>query len=88
MGTKFEDGKKPRNRVTISKSGEAVAKVDPETGVTDRSFAQPNPAVPQRKVEPKAHANAQDEVEALNQNSTQGRTYSPDEDEDSVEDTE
>jgi hypothetical protein len=87
MGTIFEDGKKPRNRITISKSGETIAKVDPETGATDRSFAQPNPAVPQREVEPKAHAGAQDEVEALNENSTKGRTYSPEEDEDCVEDT-
>jgi len=81
MGTQFKDGKKPRNRIAISKGGETPARqINPETGVVDRSFAQPSPATPQREVEPKAHASAQDEVEALNENSTKGRTYSPDED--------
>ena len=89
MGTIFEDGKKPKNRITISKGGETAARqVNPDTGTTDRSFAQPNPAVSQPEVEAKAHANAQDEVEALNKNSTKGRTYSPEEDEDGDENTE
>ena len=81
MGTQFKDGQKPKNRITISKGGETpIRQVDPETGVVDRSFAQPNPTTPQREVEPKTHASAQDEVEALNENSTKGRTYSEDED--------
>lgn len=84
MGTIFEDGKKPQNNITISKGGVAERKINPNTGETDRSFAQPNPNVPQRKVEPKAHASAQEEVEALNENSTKGHTYVEDEgDEDS-----
>ena len=80
MGTIFSDGKgKPKNRIAISKGGDTPARqVNPDTGTTDRSFAQPNPTIPQREVEPKAHANAQDEVEALNKNSTQDRTYSQD----------
>lgn len=81
MGTQFEDGKKPKNRITISKSGEGDARhIDPDSGKTDRSFAQPNPAVTQREVEPKAHASAQDQVEALNENSSEGHTYSQEED--------
>ena len=91
MGTQFKDGKKPRNRIAISKGGETPARqVDPETGSVDRSFAQPNPVTPQREVEPKAHASAQDEVEALNKNSTKGRTYSEEEDgdKDGVSETE
>lgn len=89
MGTRYQDGEKPKNRITVSKSGENPPRqVDPDTGTVDRSFAQPNPSIPPREIEPKAHANAKDEIEALNKNSTKSRTYSPDEDEDSVEDTE
>lgn len=81
MGTTFSEGQKPKNNITISKGGDVPArKVDAETGRQDRSYAQPNPSVPQREVEPKAHASAQDEVEALNDNSTQNRDYSQDED--------
>lgn len=75
MGTQFQDGQKPKNNITISKSGESVHKLDPVTNKTDRSFAQPNPTTPPQEVEPKAHANAQDEVEALSKNSTAGHTY-------------
>lgn len=89
MGTTYSDGQKPKNRITISKGGDVPARsVDPETGRQDRSFAQPNPSVPQREVEPKAHASAQDEVEALNENSTQNRDYSQDEDEDGANEAE
>lgn len=82
MGTKFREGEKPQNRVTISKGGEAPARqVDPDSGKIDRSFAQPNPAMPAREVEPKAHANAQEEVESLNKNSVEGRDYTQQDDE-------
>lgn len=76
MGTSFKDGEKPQNRVTISKSSAPARKVDPETGKpVDRSFAQPNPALPPREVESKTHASAQDEADALTQNSAEGRQY-------------
>lgn len=76
MGTIYPDGKKPSNKVVISKSGDGPAhKVDPDSGIVDRSFAQPNPSIEHAPVEPKAHASAQDEVEALNKNSKQGRDY-------------
>ena len=89
MGTRHQDGKKPKNRITVSKSGENPPRqIDPDTGTVDRSFAQPNPSIPPREIEPKAHANAKDEIEALNKNSTESRTYSPDGDEDSVKDAE
>ena len=79
MGTQFKDGEKPKNNISISKGGDVPSRqIDPETGKTDRSFAQPNPAIPQREVEPKAHANIEDEVEALNNNSTKGRDYTRD----------
>ena len=76
MGTTFNKGDKPKNRITISKSGDVVARnIDPDTGKVDRSFAQPNPALPERNVEPKAHANEQEESDALNKNSVKGRQY-------------
>lgn len=79
MGTQFKDGEKPKNHISISKGGDVpTRKIDPETGKTDRSFAQPNPALPQSKIEPKTHANVEDEAEALNNNSTQGRDYTRD----------
>ncbi len=85
MGNNFKEGAKPANRVTISKGGETPArKVNPATGETDRSFAQPNPSVPPREVQPKAHAGVEDEIEALNANSTHGNTYSQDEDADDI----
>jgi hypothetical protein len=88
MGTQFQDGQKPKNKITISKGGAAEHIIGPD-GKTDRSFAQPNPTLPPREITPKAHASAQDEVEALTQNSTRGRAYTPkaakvDEDEDVV----
>lgn len=75
MGTIINEGEKPKNKITISKSGDSVHRIDPVTNKTDRSFAQPNPVTPPQEVEPKAHANAQDEVEALSKNSTSGRSY-------------
>ena len=82
MGTQFKDGKKPKNRVTISKGGDvAPRQVNPDTGKVDRSFAQPNPVAPHSDITPKAHASAADEVEALTKNSTENREYTQDEDE-------
>lgn len=75
MGTIINKGDKPKNKITISKSGDSIHKLDPITNETDRSFAQPNPVTPPKEVEPKAHASAQDEVEALSENSTKGRIY-------------
>jgi len=75
MGTTFDEGKKPKNNITISKSSAVPRKIDPDTGKTDRSFAQPNPAVEQPAIEATNHASAQDEVEALNQNSKSKRKY-------------
>lgn len=86
MGTIINKGDKPKNNITISKSGDSVHRLDPATNKTDRSFAQPNPTTPPQKVEPKAHASAQDEVEALSKNSTSGRTYKREEE--SAEDSE
>ena len=79
MGTTFH-GKKLPNNITISKSGSAERRIDPDSGKTDRSFAQPNPVNPPKTIEPQAHASAQDEVEALNQNSKKGRAYKKDDD--------
>lgn len=76
MGTSFKDGDKPKNNVTISKSSAPARQVNPDSGkVVDRSFAQPNPALPQREIESKTHASAKDEADALSQNSAEGRTY-------------
>ncbi len=78
MGTIINNGDKPKNKITISKGGDATHKIDPATNKTDRSFAQPNPTTPPKEVDAKAHASAQDEVEALSKNSTSGRTYEQD----------
>lgn len=86
MGTIINNGDKPKNNITISKSGDSVSKLDPVTNKTDRSFAQPNPTTPPKEVDAKAHASAQDEVEALSKNSTSGRTY--ERDDEGVDDTE
>lgn len=76
MGTNFKDGKKPKNRITISRGGEVPArKINPAGGEADRSFAQPNPAVPERKIEPKVHANMNDEAKAMSKNSKLGKNY-------------
>ena len=80
----MSDGQKPKNNITISKSGDVpVRSIDPTTGRQNRSFAQPNPSVVQPKIEPKAHAGVEDEVEALNENSTKNRNYLQDEDDES-----
>lgn len=79
MGTRNVKGDGKSNKVTISRSGgENVAprKVDPDTGKTDRSFAQPNPSVQHPAPQAKDHATAADAVEALERNSRQGRSYS------------
>lgn len=85
MGTQFKDGDKPENRITISQGRVVPPSVDdrgnrpqPKAEAEEapaRSFAQPNPLLPPRKVEPKAHASAQEEAEALAQNSQQKRKY-------------
>jgi len=76
MGTNFVNGDKPKNRITISKGGDVPPRrINADTGRQDRSFAQPNPAKPLPEVEKKAHATAQDEVEALSKNSKKGRKY-------------
>ena len=80
MGT--ESNQPSRNRATISRGGDTPARrVNPETGETDRSFAQPNPAIHEEEVTPKAHASEQDENEAITENSKLGRDYSEDADE-------
>lgn len=77
MGTQFQDGQKPKNRITISKGGDVPARKLSEQvgGEVDRSFAQPNPALPARDVEPKVHASEHDAAEALSKNSQEGRNY-------------
>lgn len=77
MGTTSND--KPENRVTISRGGSVPSrKVNPETGKTDRSFAQPNPAVEHPQVTPKAHASEDAARKALEANSKMGRQYDED----------
>jgi len=73
MGTQF-NGKKPQNRITISKGTDVTRRINAD-GEVDRSVAQPNPALPPRVVEPKAHASLEDETEALKKNSVKGRDY-------------
>ena len=78
MGTRNVMGDGKSKKVTISKSGTdqvAPRKVDPDTGKTDRSFAQPNPTIQHNNPSPRPHATAADAVEALEKNSTQGRQY-------------
>ena len=77
MGTQFQDGEKPKNRITISRGGDVPARKLSEQvgGEVDRSFAQPNPALPASEVKPKVHASEQDEAQALNENSQEGRRY-------------
>lgn len=80
MGTKSNQPN--RNRATISRGGDTPArKIDPDTGAADRSFAQPNPAIQQEEVTPKAHASEQDKNEAIKKNSKLGRDYKEDADE-------
>jgi len=78
MGTSFPNGDKPQNKITISKSSGTTRRVDAESGKADRSFAQPNPNIPPREVDAKAHANVQDELEAINKNSRTGRKHERD----------
>ena len=88
MGTQFKDGQKPKNNITVSKSGATPARlINPDTGVSDRSFAQPNPVTPPAEITPKAHGSAQEEVEALNRNSTRGKTYDKKKDGQNEDDT-
>lgn len=77
MGTTSNN--KPDNRVTISRGGNVPSrKVNPETGKTDRSFAQPNPAVEHPQINPKAHASEDAARKALEANSKMGKTYDED----------
>jgi len=74
MGSNFKE--KPKNRITISRGGETPPrKIDPATGKTDRSFAQPNPVTPPVTPTPKTHASAEEAVEALERNSKLGRSF-------------
>ena len=78
MGSKNNAGNTSPNRIIISKGGDmAPRKLDPNTNITDRSFAQPNPNLPEEKLEPKAHASAQDEAEAIKKHSANSRSHSP-----------
>lgn len=80
MGTTFNnEGDKPKNNITISRGGDSNHIVTP-TGKVNRSFAQPNPESNAEDIKPKAHASAQEEVEALSKNSTKNRTYEQGED--------
>jgi hypothetical protein len=74
MGSNFK--KKPKNSVTISRGGDVPPrKIDPATGITDRSFAQPNPVTPPTNPAPKTHASAEEAVEALERHSQKGRSF-------------
>jgi hypothetical protein len=69
MGTRFTQGDKPDNEITISKGGDVPArKIKPETGETNRSFAQPSPTAETKPLTPRTHASAQEEVEAIRRN--------------------
>ena len=72
MGTEFPKGDKPSNRITISRGVDASQHVIKPDGTVDRSFAQPNPALPPREVPAKAHASEQDELDAITKNSKKG----------------
>jgi len=74
MGTINND--KKSNKITISRGGDVPArKINPESGQTDRSFAQPNPTIEHPEPAPKVHASEQDETQALEKNSKLGRKY-------------
>ena len=77
MGTRNVMGDGKSKKITIARSGDNVAprKVDPDSGKAERSFAQPNPNIEHDTPQPKAHASAEDAVRALEENSTQGRSY-------------
>lgn len=75
MGTRI-NGEKPKNNVTISRGGETPSrKVDPDTGKTNRSFAQPSPSANPNNPTPKNHASAEDAIEALERNSKNHKKY-------------
>lgn len=83
MSSKNNTGDTSPNRIIISKGGDmAPRKLDPDTNITDRSFAQPNPNLPEEKLEPKAHASAQDEAEALKKHSSTNRSHSSEDQDD------
>ena len=74
MGTLFNDGKKPVNKITISKGGDhGERSISPNPEAPRRSFAQPSP-VAETTVEPKEHASAQDQVEAVERHTTRATT--------------
>ena len=69
MGTNFAHGNKPENRITISRGNKTSHTVKPD-GTVDRSYAQPNPALPEREVPAKAHASEDDKKDAVARNSS------------------
>ena len=69
MGTNFAHGAKPENRITISRGNETSHTVKPD-GTVDRSYAQPNEALPAREVPAKAHASEDDKKDAIARNSS------------------
>lgn len=71
MGTNFAHGNKPENRITISRGNKTSHTVKPD-GTVDRSYAQPNEALPAREVPAKAHASEEDEKDAITRNSSRG----------------
>ena len=84
MGTTFREGDKPKNNVTVGRGGKPPT-FDAETGerkevkAADRSFAQPNPAVPHEDPKPKSHGSKQEEEDAIRRNSTLRRGQGDDE---------
>lgn len=86
MGSQ-QNGKQPENKVTISRGGDVPSrKVNPETGKTDRSFAQPSPVVAHPQPTPKAHASEEDAREALAKHSKLGKGKPQKRDEDDAAD--
>ena len=86
MGSQ-QNGKQPENKVTISRGGDVPSrKVNPETGKTDRSFAQPSPVVSHPPITPKAHASEEDAREALAKHSKMGGGKKPVKQEDDAAD--
>lgn len=69
MGTNFAHGNKPENRITISRGNKTSHTVKPD-GTVDRSYAQPNEALPAREVPAKAHASEDDKKDAIASNSS------------------
>jgi len=69
MGTNFAHGNKPENRITISRGIDTTHTVKSD-GTVDRSYAQPNEALPAREVPAKAHASEEDKKDAIARNSS------------------